>query len=551
MPFNKRKVMELSEVRAHWFSFQVLHDGNTFYIQELNYSMGNTCEYPKDRYSASTSIFGVQIDSCSKLPFLEMKTRVGLLDDFSTIMGRYHGVNCRDIIDTFDITARKSADEDCERSSITFYPYDLIGTIEETERNQYIDDLYVQSNSSLPEMTYQIALAVERKIAVLLQYLSQAVEDNVRVLAINVDWNSHFPPHIFGSVRDRFRALRDNGCICVVAAGIGSIDLDEQHKFDCSSMLGSDWSHRSLFVSIANEAEFRGNMIVVGASGLFGNLAGFSNYGSTSVHVAAPGERILLKGGYEMAGSAAAASLVAGLVAVMLQAFPNLSGNPSAIIQRIMETTDPLTDFRSGNSSPVSLFGRINPTRALRRDLIGLYGVVSAEDLSLEAAREAIEIQNKIREAEALERKAMPLQPNWKLVIGLLSQELTIYEEVVQWLQLVNFENQIAVEWQEFELDRLSRLVDCKRAALSDWSSISSIHFELFDNLGKAEMHLYNPMSNSPMKMECLQMLYRMALVEVDCALSLLQESSPVQAFWVNLKDGIEYRIEHLCELIY
>ena len=60
------------------------------------------------------------------------------------------------------------------------------------------------------------------------------------------------------AVRERLRVLRDRGCICVVAAGDESVDLDENLLFKSSQTNRV----RSLFVTIAKEEEIRGNMII-------------------------------------------------------------------------------------------------------------------------------------------------------------------------------------------------------------------------------------------------------------------------------------------------
>ena len=84
----------------------------------------------------------------------------------------------------------------------------------------------------------------------------------------------------FGGVpevaRELLRELRDKGCICVIAAGDEAVDLDEDLLFKSSQTNRS----RSLFVTIANEEEFRANMIMVARLMQLENCARFQTMAS-------------------------------------------------------------------------------------------------------------------------------------------------------------------------------------------------------------------------------------------------------------------------------
>ena len=105
------------------------------------------------------------------------------------------------------------------------------------------------------------------------------------------------------------------------------------------------------------------NIISVGASNQLDNLAGFSNYGSTSVDLAAPGENILLPkfgGGYEYrAGTSYAASMVAGIAGLIRAIDP--SANPVTIKNTILQNVDK----KSSLSGKVYSGGRLNANNAL------------------------------------------------------------------------------------------------------------------------------------------------------------------------------------------
>jgi subtilisin family serine protease len=84
------------------------------------------------------------------------------------------------------------------------------------------------------------------------------------------------------------------------------------------------------------------NVITVAAVDSMGNLAGFSNYGANTVHVAAPGDMILstVPNGYAyMSGTSMAAPHVAGTAALMMS-----SGitDPAVIKERLIRTARPL-----------------------------------------------------------------------------------------------------------------------------------------------------------------------------------------------------------------
>ena len=155
---------------------------------------------------------------------------------------------------------------------------------------------------------------------------------------------------------------------------------------------------------------------------MFGELSHFSNFGSKYVDIIAPGECIELSGGYEMTGTAAAASFVAAVIAVMLQAFPKLRKNSSAIISRLF-------DSRAKLEGKVS---RLNPSHALRVELIGLYGVLEDGILSESVAKSVQEFQQSVLDAENLDRNIIQKRyqsfDQQKMFFRFILDELRKYE---------------------------------------------------------------------------------------------------------------------------
>lgn len=90
------------------------------------------------------------------------------------------------------------------------------------------------------------------------------------------------------------------------------------------------------------------NVISVAALRAGGNLAGFSNYGATTVHLAAPGRNILstVPGGYEIySGTSMAAPHVTGVAALLKSASPSLTAQD--IKRVILTTTTKLSSLQS------------------------------------------------------------------------------------------------------------------------------------------------------------------------------------------------------------
>ncbi|MGC9669557.1 S8 family serine peptidase [Planosporangium sp. 12N6] len=104
------------------------------------------------------------------------------------------------------------------------------------------------------------------------------------------------------------------------------------------------------------------NIVSVGASTAADQVAGFSNYGATSVDLFAPGHYIIstVPGGYAaMQGTSMASPHVAAAAALVMSADPGLA--PAAVRQRLMDTADPVPAYQGKSITGA----RLNADRAL------------------------------------------------------------------------------------------------------------------------------------------------------------------------------------------
>ncbi|HEV8282870.1 MAG TPA: S8 family peptidase [Chitinophagaceae bacterium] len=153
----------------------------------------------------------------------------------------------------------------------------------------------------------------DKDIALAIRY---AVDNGAKV--INMSFGKGFSPEKQW-VDDAVRYAQSKGVLLVHAAGNDGADIDTTWNFP-TPVFKSDNKRAS-------------NWITVGASGdpkLGGLVAGFSNYGKKEVDVFAPGVKIYstIPGGDaygEAQGTSMASPVVAGVAALILEYYPNLS----------------------------------------------------------------------------------------------------------------------------------------------------------------------------------------------------------------------------------
>jgi subtilisin family serine protease len=173
-----------------------------------------------------------------------------------------------------------------------------------------------------------------------INYAVDRKQKGVNVRIISASWGS---TQYSKALEDAIRAAGEHGILFVAAAGNSSTDNDKRPHYPSNYDLP--------------------NVISVAALDNSDLLASFSNFGSRSVHVAAPGKDIVstwLNGSYrEASGTSMATPHVAGIAALILAAEPDLS--VQELRDRVVKAVDPLDGLKGKFVSG----GRINAAKAL------------------------------------------------------------------------------------------------------------------------------------------------------------------------------------------
>lgn len=173
-----------------------------------------------------------------------------------------------------------------------------------------------------------------------INYAIDRKKNGVNLRVINASWGS---TQRSKALEDAIKAAGEAGILFVAAAGNSSTDNDRRPHYPSNYDLP--------------------NMLSVAALDRNDLLANFSNYGSKTVHVAAPGREIAstwLNDQYrEASGTSMAAPYVSGIAALILANEPKLS--MAKLRERIMKSSDPI-DTLLGK---VAVGGRLNAAKAL------------------------------------------------------------------------------------------------------------------------------------------------------------------------------------------
>jgi subtilisin family serine protease len=173
-----------------------------------------------------------------------------------------------------------------------------------------------------------------------INYVVQRKKDGVNVRIISASWGSNRRSK---ALEDAIRAAGEQGILFVAAAGNDGSDHDKRPHFPSGYNLP--------------------NVVSVAALDRLDNLAGFSNYGAKSVHIAAPGKEILstwLKNSYqEASGTSMATPEVAGVAALIVAQNPKIT--VKELRERLLKAVDPLP----GLAGKVMGGGRLNAAKAV------------------------------------------------------------------------------------------------------------------------------------------------------------------------------------------
>ncbi|HMO02744.1 MAG TPA: S8 family peptidase [Oligoflexia bacterium] len=178
-----------------------------------------------------------------------------------------------------------------------------------------------------------------------LEYVAEMKRRGVNIVATNNSWGGG---GFNQSLYDAIGGLNNLGVTFVAAAGNASSNNDQSPSYPASYNLP--------------------NVVSVAAVNVNDQLAGFSNYGGNSVHIAAPGVSILSTlpgGGYgTLSGTSMAAPHVTGALALLSSLVPSLS--PAESIARLQQTADQIPNLAGkvlADSGRLNLFNLLTGSR--------------------------------------------------------------------------------------------------------------------------------------------------------------------------------------------
>jgi thermitase len=173
-----------------------------------------------------------------------------------------------------------------------------------------------------------------------INYAIERKQKGVNLRVISASWGSTQKSR---ALQDAIKRAGDEGILFVAAAGNNGDDSDKRPHYPAGYKLP--------------------NVLSVAALDRNDQLASFSNYGTKSVHIAAPGKEILstwLNGDFYVAsGTSMATPEVSGVAALIL------SVNPKMTVEELRERLENSTDKLDSLKGKVATGGRINAAKAV------------------------------------------------------------------------------------------------------------------------------------------------------------------------------------------
>ena len=201
--------------------------------------------------------------------------------------------------------------------------------------------------------------------------------------------------------------------------------------------------------------------------------------------------------------------------------------------------------------------GRINPSKALRKDLVGRYGILEEKELPSEVVPQVLKIQESMHKAERYLTLSLAIESimGVKRRTEMLEEnrnEMSAYRTVLQQLNAISFTREIASKWRHFEIDRVKALLAKNELSEDEAESMGTFSNEL-NMAEKNQDVLFSKESSKKYTEEdirdCL-FLYIIALRAVDEVALGLRHDSFLQPLMAHVALWIKNRRNRLDSLL-